>query len=160
MAKRKKIICDRDCFNCKFDDCISDIRVYSEKSLYKNRSPQAQANQRALAKKKRDEAKAQGSCMVCRKKKATHGVKCYECYLRQKRHDRAKCDGRREYWLDEGLCYFCGAPRIAGQKVCEKHYKILKDKIMKQNANPTEKMKEQRREFNRWCWNERKNKRF
>lgn len=151
MAK-KKIICDRDCFNCKCDDCIADIRVYSEKSLYKNRSPQAQANQRALAKKKRDEAKAQGLCMICRKKKATHGVKCYECYLRQKRYDRAKCDGRRQYWLEEGLCYFCGAPRMAGQKVCEKHYKILKDNIMKQNANPTEKMRKQRQEFNLWLW--------
>ena len=37
---------------------------------------------------------------------------------------------------------------MEGQKVCEKHYKILKDNIMKQNANPTEKMKKQRREFN------------
>ena len=143
----KKIICNRDCFNCKFDDCIADIRVYSEKSLYKNRSPQAQANQRALAKKKRDEAKAQGICVICKKKKATRGVKCYECWLRQKRYDRAKYNGKRQYWIDENLCYFCGAPRMAGQKVCEKHYKILNDNIMKQNASPTEKMKKQRREF-------------
>lgn len=149
MAK-KKIICDRDCFNCKFDDCIADIRVYSEKSLYKNRSPQAQANQRALAKKKRDEAKANGLCMVCRKRKATHGSKCYECYLRQKKYDKAKYHGRREFWREKGLCYFCGNNCIEGKKVCEKHYKFLFSNITKINLNPTLKMLRQKKEFNGW----------
>lgn len=144
----KKIKCNRDCFHCIYDDCIVDIRVYSEKSLYKNRSPEAQERQRAYQKKKRDEAKAKGLCTVCKKKKATHGVKCYECYIRQKRHDRAKYDGRRQEWIDNGLCYFCGKPRMKGQKVCEEHYKILYDSIEKTNANPTEKMIKQRREFN------------
>lgn len=146
----KKVTCNRDCFNCIYDDCIVDIRVYSEKSLYKNRSPEAQEKQRAIAKKKRDEARAKGFCIICRKRKATHGSKCYECYLRQKRYDKAKYDGRREYWREEGLCYFCGAPRMEGQKTCEKHYKILKESISKTNANPTEKMIEQRKNFNPW----------
>ena len=149
----KKMRCNRDCFNCKFDDCIAGIKLYSEKSLYKNRDPESRERQRAVQKKRRDEAKANGLCVVCKKKKATHGTKCYECYLRQKRHDRAKYEGRRQEWIDNGLCYFCGELRMEGQKVCEKHYKILFDSVKKTNEHPTEKMIEQRRKFKSWVWN-------
>lgn len=154
----KKIKCNRDCFNCIYDDCVVDFPTYSEKSLYKNRSFAAQEYQKLYAKKKRDEARAKGLCLICRKKKATHGSKCYECYLRQKRHDKAKYDGRREYWREEGLCYFCGDPCMEGQKTCEKHYQILKENIGKTNANPTEKMKKQRKRFNVWRENAKHDK--
>lgn len=143
----KKLKCNRDCFNCPYEDCVVEVKTYSEKSLYKNRSPEAQAYQRAYQKRKRDEARAKGMCIVCRQKEATHGAKCYECFLRQKRHDRAKRTGQRQEWIDNDLCYYCGQPRKPGQKVCEKHYKILCESVGRTNAVPSEKMLEQRHRF-------------
>lgn len=142
-------ICNHDCLNCIYDDCINDS-VYSEKSLYRNRSEQAKENQRKLQKKKRDEAKANGLCMVCRSKKATHGVKCYECFIRQKSHDRSKYDGQRQYWKENGLCYQCGAEPLPGKKVCKKHYDILLKNIAVCNAS--EKTKKSQEDFGRKHW--------
>lgn len=121
-------MCDKDCFNCKYDDCINDS-VYSEKSLYKNRSEEAKAADRARQKRRRDKAREAGLCIICQKKMAEYGSKCYECYIRQKRHDKKKCTGERERWRLDGLCYYCGQPVIKGRKVCEKHYEFLKENI-------------------------------
>lgn len=118
-------VCDMNCFNCKFPDCIKND-TYSEKSRYCNRSEQAKANQRKRAKEKRDEARAKGLCIICRKKPMQHGSKCYECWLRQKRYDKRKNTGQREQWLRDGKCYFCGKEPIKGKKVCAVHYPALK----------------------------------
>ena len=123
---------------------------YSEKSLYRNRSEQNKENQRELQKRKRVEAKAKGLCPVCRSKKATHGVKCYECYIRQKRHDKAKYDGRRKHWKDNGLCVLCGAETLPGKKVCQKHYNSLLKNIAVCNAS--ENTKRAQLEFGKQHW--------
>lgn len=114
--------CNKDCINCGKEYCTN---VYSEKSLYKNRSEEQKQYQRDYHKRKREEAKTKGYCCVCCKRKATHGSKCYECYIRQKRYDRAKYDHRRELWKEKGLCYMCGAAPLPGKKTCKKHYGIL-----------------------------------
>ncbi len=145
----KKVKCNHDCFNCIFPDCICDT-FYSEKSLYKNRSEKAKAYQREYQKKKRQEAKEKGFCIICRQEIATRGTKCYECYIRQKRHDRAKCSGDREYWKENGLCYFCGQQPLVGKKVCEKHYKYLAKNIVL--CNGSENTKKAQKEFVRLCW--------
>lgn len=131
---RTASICNHDCLHCIYEDCINDS-VYSEKGLYRNRSEQNKENQRKIQKRRRDEAKAKGLCTVCRSKKATHGVKCYECYIRQKRYDKAKYDGRRQYWIENGLCYYCGAKVLPGKKVCQEHYDTLLRNIAVCNAS-------------------------
>lgn len=145
----KNIKCNHDCLNCIYEDCIND-NIYRDSSLYKNRSEQAKANQRAYQKRARDEAKEKGLCIICRKEKATHGSKCKKCYLRQKRYDRKKNKGLREYWLENGLCYFCGAKCIEGKKVCEKHYKPLKQNI--DICNQSEPTKKSQKRFTQWHW--------
>lgn len=142
-------ICNHDCLNCIYDDCINDS-VYSEKSLYRNRSEQAKENQRKLQKRKRDESKAKGLCVICRSKKATHGVKCYECYIRQKRYDKAKYNGKRQYWKENGLCFYCGAKTLPGKKVCQKHYDSLLKNIVKCNASKN--TKRAQLEFGKQHW--------
>ena len=113
-------VCDMDCFNCKFDDCIKDD-VYSDKDRYCNRSEKQKQYQREYQKKKRDEARAKGLCIICRKLPATNGSKCLNCYLRQKRHDREKYDGKRDRWMEDGKCYFCGSEVVKGKKVIHGH---------------------------------------
>lgn len=133
-------MCDKDCINCQKEYCTD---VYREGSRYCNRSESAKQYQKDYQKRKRDEAKAKGLCIVCRKRKATHGTKCLDCYVRQKRYDFAKYDGRRQRWKEEGKCYFCGAIPLPGKQVCPKHYDILCRNIEK--ANASEKTKETRR---------------
>ena len=82
--------CDKDCLNCIKEYCTD---VYRESSRYCNRPEEQKQRQRDYQKRKREEAKANGLCIVCRKKPRLYGSKCYECYIRQKRHDRAKYDG-------------------------------------------------------------------
>lgn len=141
--------CNHDCFNCIYDDCINDS-VYSEKSLYRNRSEQNKENQRKIQKRRRAEAKEKGLCIVCMSKKATCGTKCHECYICQKRYDKAKYDGRRQYWKENGLCYQCGAEPLPGKKVCKKHYDILLKNIAVCNAS--EKTKNAQVNFGRKHW--------
>ncbi len=142
-------ICSHDCLHCAYDDCINDS-VYSEKSLYKNRSEQARKNDRDRQKKARDKAREQGLCLVCRKKKAMRGVKCYECYIRQKRYDKEKYDGKREIWRQKGLCWYCGSEVIPGKKVCQKHYENLLRNIA--HCNTSENTKIAQKEFGRKYW--------
>lgn len=139
-----KKICNMDCFHCTYNDCIND-NVYSEKSRYCNRSEWGKQRQRDYQKKKRDEAREKGLCIICKQKKATHGEKCYECYLRQKRHDKKKNKHLREYWLENGLCYYCGAKTIQGKKVCEKHYQIVLKNL--QHCIESENTKQARKNF-------------
>ena len=144
-----KIKCKTDCFNCLFEDCINDS-TYRESSLYKNRSEQAKKYQREYQKRRREKAKESGLCIVCCKKPATYGAKCYECMLRQKRHDKKKYDGTRELWKQEGRCYFCGATPVKGKKVCEKHYHILLQNI--KICNESENTKIAQHNFGREVW--------
>ena len=126
--------CDHKCFSCTAQDCINDT-VYSESNRYCNRSEKQKQYQRDYQKKRRDAARAKGVCIICQKSRATHGTKCYECYLRQKRYDRKKA-GIREAWREKGLCYFCGNPTLQGKKTCIRHYKILNNSIRLCNSSP------------------------
>ena len=120
--------CNKKCLSCPLPDCSCN-KVYSEKSLYKNRPEAQKQRMREYARKKRDEARSKGLCIICRKKAATHGTKCYECYLRQKRYDKRKNNHLREHWRENGLCWYCGSSAIQGKRTCQKHYQILKDNI-------------------------------
>lgn len=127
-------ICDMDCFNCKYDDCIND-KTYSEKSLYKYRSEASKQRQKEYMKKRRQMLKEKGLCTYCGKKKASQGVFCYECWLKQKKYSRRKT-GERQYRKESGLCFWCGKKPIPGKKVCEEHYSFLLANIRRcQNAN-------------------------
>lgn len=125
--------CNKDCLRCKKEYCTN---VYREGSRYCNRSEAQKQYQRDYQKRRREEAKANGLCIVCRKKPRLYGSKCYECYIRQKRHDRAKYDGRREWWREAGKCYFCGNDVIPGKKVCAKHYEVYVRNIKNCNDHP------------------------
>lgn len=143
--------CDGRCLECKLPDCNEKRRVYSEKSRYKFRSEEARQHQKDLQKKRRAKAKENGLCIVCTKKKATHGTKCYECYIRQKRLDKKYHNqGKRDLWKEEGRCYFCGKPAVSGKGTCTLHLLKLRDNAKRLNTS-TE-TKRARNEMKRWLW--------
>lgn len=146
-------VCDMDCFNCKFPDCIKED-VYPERERFCNRSEESKQKireyQREYKKKKYDEARAKGLCGVCKKMPATHGVRCYECYLKQKKYDKKKNTGTRQMRHDLGLCYFCGAPPKEGFRVCEKHYSIYHKAGVNVAFHPN--TQKARKEYKKWIW--------
>lgn len=116
-------VCDMDCLNCKFDDCVND-KVYYDSSCYKNRSEKAKAHAREYQKKLRETAKANGLCVVCRKKTANHGVQCDECFAKAVRYQKKRREekARKKEYSNE--CHFCNRERLPGKKVCEIHYEM------------------------------------
>lgn len=128
------MVCDKDCFNCKHPDCVWTPPPVDEKA--EERKARVKVYNHRYKAKKYAKAKADGICVNCFKKPATHGVLCYECWIRGKRrtleryHKNKQLAGREE-WKEKGLCYLCGAPVMPGKKQCEKHYKLSVESLKK-----------------------------
>lgn len=122
-------VCDMDCFNCKYDDCIKDD-VYPESQTYSHRNENYKKYQKEYKAKRYAELKLKGICVKCGKSKATHGVVCLDCYIRQKRNDTKRW-GKRKLWKSLGKCYFCGEDVVPSKKVCAKHYNSCADNVKK-----------------------------
>ncbi|MCM1334945.1 MAG: hypothetical protein NC084_09815 [Bacteroides sp.] len=141
-------ICDMDCFNCKYDDCINDTpppkrKPYSKFSEESKQRCRERQNRYVAA------AKAKGLCMRCRKRPITHWGLCVECYYKQKRYNAAQ-PKKRDNWQREGKCFWCGRDPIPGKKVCEIHYEYLKKTA--EHARSSPKAKEAQRKFGEWFW--------
>lgn len=121
-------ICNMDCFNCKFPDCINDT-VYPESARYCNWSEERKKRDNARCAKRYREAVSKGLCGRCHKKPQYQGKLCYECWLKRKRYDASKATHKREYRREHGLCYFCDTPAVPGKKTCEKHLRIFQEKM-------------------------------
>lgn len=113
-------------------DCLELIRQ-SNRMQY---SPEKAKEYRKRRREIYHEKKEKGICVRC-SQKATHGMYCYEHYIKQKRRSaersaRAKAE-RHERGLvpDErkagGLCLWCGEKAVPGMSCCEKHSKIFSD---------------------------------
>lgn len=130
--------CNKDCFNCIYDDCINDV-------VNKNymRLPSVMERKYKHQREKYRKRKEAGLCTTCGKKPAEYGIYCYEHYLYHKRKIREWCDRNkpkiREERRKQGLCTFCGAPRMNGRTVCEKCYSRLYESGMRLFEHPNTK---------------------
>ena len=98
--------CNKDCFNCLYPDCI--LKEYNtDRQRWCNRSEDYRKQQLEKEKEQYDSRKAAGLCVHCGKK-ATHGVRCYEHYLRNRRYNHEHRGTKRDTWQYLGKCYFCG----------------------------------------------------
>lgn len=80
------------------------------------------------------EKKEKGICVRC-KKDATHGMYCYEHYIKERRRriKRAETEKRKRHERGlipeerkaNGLCIWCGKKAITGKNICEEHMKIF-----------------------------------
>lgn len=111
-------ICDLDCFNCSYPDCIREVK---EKKTY----PNYQSHKDWL-RTRYYRWKSAGLCVRCGQRQATRGVHCIDCFLKRKRYDKSRNNkGLREYWRENGLCVCCGDKVVEGKKTCKKHYEIF-----------------------------------
>lgn len=79
----KKSICNMDCFNCIFDDCINDYIGPPEKSAEQKEKHNKYQRQRYQKRKE------QGLCVRCGKP-ATNGLLCYDHWVESTEKNRKR----------------------------------------------------------------------
>lgn len=94
-------------------DCLEVIREDSAKRYDSEKAKQYQKRRRELYR----EHKEKGICIRC-SNPATHGIYCYECSIKAKRHSQESSARRKrerherglipEMRKEDGLCFFCG----------------------------------------------------
>ena len=89
------------CLDCRDKDREYDRKRKAE-SLAKE-SPEHKAERLRKAKERRERLKAQGVCVWCGKRRATHGIHCLECWLKQKKANLESKRRRRAYDKSRGL---------------------------------------------------------
>nr|DAQ01185.1 MAG TPA: hypothetical protein [Caudoviricetes sp.] len=102
------------------------------------------------------EAKENGICTYCFKRKAVDGLSvCSICRVKrnnqavERRRDSVEANARKkENWVKNGLCPVCGDKSKEGFKLCEKHYQIVWNNFHTENAiNNRERMKREDKRF-------------
>lgn len=134
------------CPRCGQNDLVGDEKVclecaakaYATAMASRDRLGKEHYNQmhNAWARNATKERRENGICYRCGKRKADYGYKtCGVCRdkMRRSRETRAKT-AKRDMWVRNGLCFFCGQPVVEGFKVCQKHYDMNVEKARSQKA--------------------------
>ena len=110
-------------------DCLDKASVYNTKHYSREKMRERLPK---LA-KQYQEKKANGICVKC-SKKATHGIYCYECSVKQKRSSikywekekqkRYERGISKEYRKEHHLCFLCGKIAVQGKLICKEHQEI------------------------------------
>lgn len=109
-------------------ECLDKIKEMSEKY----RSKDSKEQRKKYLKRKRGLCVAFGICRECLKRKATVGLKCTECHIKEvKRNNAKRIKVKRNMRVELGLCYFCGEKALEGYKVCKTHLEICRNNIGK-----------------------------
>ena len=113
-------------------DCLDKIHEENVKKYDPEQAKKYQERRRELYRQKKEK----GICIRC-KKKATHGMYCYEHYIKahrrsSERAENAKIERHERGLIPEerkiyGLCLWCGEQAMEGTNVCERHSKIFSD---------------------------------
>ena len=115
---------DAEPHRVKCFECAEQQRIVDSKRV---RSKEEHAKQqREITRRKKE----QGICYRC-KKKATHGVFCYEHFIYSKRKDRER--KTKKGFGEIGLCRICGEEPSPGKKLCPVHCKEYADRLNKRN---------------------------
>lgn len=132
-CRRKKVAPGKKyCF-----DCLEQIRECSLKRYDPEKAKEYQSRRREIYREKKEK----GICVRCNKP-ATHGIYCYECSIKAKRHNQKNAEkqkaARHERGLipekrrEQGLCLWCGKPieddlKRRGFLVCRRHRKLFSE---------------------------------
>lgn len=141
-------ICDMDCFNCKFDDCINDYippkKVYTEEQ---------KEGRREATRRMYQKYKEQKRCVNCGRPALKNQVRCLECKLKQNKrnHERLQEKAFSRNFLGNEACYFCGEKRVKGQKVCQKHLEICRKNAERATQSKAFKLAHQRQKDKIWA---------
>lgn len=74
--------------------------------------------------------KESGLCTCCGQKAVEGRTKCLSCLAkekvnRRKRYGSYYYETKREEWVREWRCVFCGEDTIPGRNICQRHYDLL-----------------------------------
>lgn len=130
-------------------DCLEKIREYNAKTYSPERAHDYQLRRREIYQQK----VANGQCVRC-SRAATHGLYCYECSIKVKRHNQKTAERRKqvrhnrglipELRKAQGLCLRCGKP-ANGNTYCELCMeKIIADLDKAREKSPFRAMERQR----------------
>ncbi len=131
-------ICDMDCFNCKYEDCINDYVPVPHK-ISKEQQEKYNKRGRDLYHQRIEN----GYCGRCGKPlylPHSHCY-CYECYIKMQRKyalSREKNAALKEYRRANGLCEFCDEPHLPNKKCCQRHYDAKINNLVKANLKNKE----------------------
>ena len=125
-CRKRKVAPDKKyCF-----ECLEKIREENNTRY----NPEYAKNYQKRRREIYAEKKEKGICIRC-KKAATHGMYCYEHFIkeRKKRIKRAEDEKRRRHERGmipaarkaNGLCIWCGKEAMGGRNICEEHIKIF-----------------------------------
>lgn len=78
--------------------CLEKIAAYNAQHYNRNKAKDYQERRRELYRQKKDK----GICVRC-SKPATHGLYCYECSIKVKKHNIATSEKRKRDRLERGL---------------------------------------------------------
>lgn len=104
-------------------DCLEKIAADNDKRYNSQKAKEYQLRRKEIYQQK----KTQGICVRC-SKPATHGLYCYECSIKVKRHNQGTAQRRKRERHERGLipvkrteqrlCLRCGDPATSG-KYCK-----------------------------------------
>lgn len=135
-CRKEKAAPDRKfCF-----ECLDKIREENRKHYDKQKAKDYQKRRREIYREKKDN----GICIRCNKQ-ATHGMYCYEHYLKEhrksiKRANDAKQERHEKGLIPEerkanGLCLWCGEKAVNGKNACARHMLIFSNAGRKSKEN-------------------------
>lgn len=107
-------------------ECLEKIRLLNAKNYDSEKAKVYQKRRREIYEQKKET----GICVRC-DGKATHGLYCYEHYIKERRRTKNRAEKAKskrhcrglltEYRKNNNLCLWCGNPAIPGKNCCEKH---------------------------------------
>lgn len=116
-------------------DCLEKIAQYNAKHYDPQKAKLYQERKKELYQQKKEK----GECVRC-SHPATHGLYCYECSIKVKRHNQNTAERRKRerdkrgllptHREAQGLCVRCGAPVKVG-KYCESCANAMNDALNK-----------------------------
>lgn len=128
-------------------DCLDKNQEECRKRYDPEKAKEYQKRRRELYQQKKKE----GICVRC-SKPATHGMYCYECSIKAKRHGNEMAQKRKaerherilvpDFRKEHGLCKWCGEKALPGLQCCEKHQKIFSDAGVKAHEGKFKKQKQ------------------
>lgn len=137
-----KILCDYNCLNCKFKDCIleDNENTFRENKIKKVKEYRLRhlEEHKQSEKDRYQKRKENGLCVRCgNKRENLKFVLCDKCreYNKNRLENERRKNGalpKQEYFQirnenkENGICWFCDEPSIPGKNTCEHHYKLYK----------------------------------
>jgi len=113
----------------------------------RNKDPQRRAMRNLSDKQRRQRYSEAGICVKCGAHKALpdHNT-CFECFTKSRRYEKRKYEKKGKYkgrdlFIEQGLCFICGAPIKEGHKLCEKHYEIAANNMRNLNKRRVSNLK-------------------